>query len=261
MNAIMTRGKALRLAVTMMIGAMILAGCSDCNLPPATPDGTWSGVVSDTYFCEGDSFTIELDIDGSALSVTDGTTFLVGTTGTLTQQENEAYTVALDLAGGGEGLLYIDPTATYGLILVHASAAGYRYAIGVLQKGSLGPVSFAENDLVGEWEGVEFRVDAGLAVTSTAASSATVTAPEGLLLEGTDSDGDFSGTLALADGTTGVYASWPSPDVDWPLFSRSPIGTLSADKQVFAVAFMTSLCEYGLDEVLPEQKFAVWVRQ
>ncbi len=261
MNAIVTRGKAIRLVVTMVLGALLLAGCSDCTVPSANPDGTWSGVVTDSYFCEGSSYTIQLDIDGSAISITDGDTSLVGTTGTLTRQANESYTVALDIALGGEGQLYIDPTATYGLLMVHCSDFGADYVVGVLQKGSLSAVSFVENDLVGDWEGVEFRVDAGLVVTSTSSSSATITAPEGLYLEGTDGDGDFSGTLALADGTTGVYASWPSPVIDWPLFSRSPIGTLSADKQMFAVAFLTSVCEYNLDTVLPDQKFAIWVRQ
>lgn len=260
MKTIAERGKVLRLAVAMVFGAMMLAGCSNCTLPPVTPDGTWSGVVSDTYFCEGDSYTIELDIAGSAISITDGTTWLVDTTGTLTLQAGEAYTVALDLEFGGEGQLYIDPTATYALLMVHTSSSGADYLLGVLQKGSLGAISFVENDLVGEWEGVEFRVDAGLQVTSTSTSSATVTTPEGLYLEGTDGDGDFAGPLALSDGTVGVYES-SFDTVMWPLFARVALGTLSADKQFFAVAFMTNLCESNLDEVLPDQKFAIWVRQ
>jgi hypothetical protein len=218
-------------------------------------------VVSDTYFCEGGSYTIELEIDGSAISITGGDTSLVGATGTLTLQAGEAYTVALDLATAGEGQLYIDPTATYALLIVHPSDFGADYVLGVLQKGSLGAISFVENDLVGTWEGVEFRVDAGLGVTSTSASSATITAAAGLNLEGTDGDGDFSGTLALSDGTVGVYDSYAG-SVDWPgPVSRYALGTLSADKQFFAVAFMTSLCEYELDLVLPDQKFAIWVRQ
>jgi hypothetical protein len=247
MNAFAKRGKALRLAATMVLGALLLAGCSDCTLPPPTMEGTWSGVVSDTYFCEGVSSTIEIEITGTDILVTGGSAFTVGTTGTLANQAGEAYTVALDLATAGEGQLYVDPTMTYALLIVHPSDFGADYVLGVLQKGSLGAISFVENDLVGTWEGVEFRVDAGLGVTSTSASSATVSDP--------------SGTLALSDGTVGVYESF-SGSVDWPgPVSRYALGTMSADKQFFAVAFMTSLCEYELNLVLPDQKFTVWVRQ
>jgi hypothetical protein len=260
MNAIAKRGKALRLAVAMVFAAMMLAGCSNCTLPPVTPDGTWSGVVSNSYREGEDGYTIELDIDGSVISITDGDSSLVDATGTLTQQNGEAYTVALDLATAGEGQLFIDPTATYALLIVHASDAGYDYLIGVLQKGSLGAISFVEDDLVGDWAGTEFRVDAGLEVTSTSESTASVTDPDGLYLAGTDADGNFYGPLHLLDSTVGVYES-SFDTVGWPLFSRYALGTMSADKQVFAVAFLTEKYEYTLDEVLPDQKFAVWVRQ
>jgi hypothetical protein len=259
MNAIVKRSKVLRLALAMVVGAMMLAGCSNCTLPPVTPDGTWSGVVSDSYR-EGASYTIEIDVDGSTVSVTDGDSSLVDATGTLTHQDGEAYTVALDLASGGEGQLFIDPTATYVMLVVHASNAGYDYLIGVLQKGSLGAISFVENDLVGDWAGTEFRVDAGLEVTSTSDSTASVTDPDGLYLAGTDGDGNFYGPFHLLDGTVGVYES-SLDTVGWPLFSRYALGTMSVDKQIFAVAFLTGKYENTLDEVLPDQKFAIWVRQ
>jgi hypothetical protein len=265
MYATIFRLKALRLAAAMAFTAMLLAGStlllSSCALLTATTEGTWSGVVSDTYFCEGGSFPIEIEITDTAIVVTGGSAFTVGTTGSLTHQSGEAYTVSFDLGTAGEGQFYVDPLMNWGLLVVHTSSASYNYVVGVLQKGALGPASFVENDLVGDWKGSEFRVDANLTVTSTSASSATVTSPAGLHLEGTDGDGNFSGDLALDDGTVGVYTSpgfvlWPGP----PL-TLYVLGTLSPDKQVFAVAFLTSLCEYNLDTVLPEQKFAIWVRQ
>jgi len=39
MSSIAKQGKALRLAAAMVLGAMMLAGCSDCTLPPATRTG------------------------------------------------------------------------------------------------------------------------------------------------------------------------------------------------------------------------------
>ena len=265
MKTIWNRTVVWRLAAAAVLAAAVLSGCADCQVETGTIEGTWAGVISDTYFCEGGSYTIELDIEGSTITVTGGTVtegafplMGAGTTGTLTHQSGEAYTLTLEIEETAEGQLYVDPQIGYGLLFVHTYPSDEgAFVLGAMQKGALEELTFQDSDLVGDWEGVAVRVDAGLAVTSTTTSSATMYESAGVILDGTDGDGDFSGLITL-DPFDPVFVG----SVDWPpSTSYEAIGTLSFDKQVLAIAFLTSDCEYNLDLVLPDQKFALWVKQ
>lgn len=254
---------AWRLAAAVLIATAILTSCADCGFEPEpeppTMDGTWAGVVSDTYACEGGSYTLEIVISGSDITVTGGTVLLAGTTGTLTHQEGNAYTVMMDITEPAEGQLFVDAERNYGVFFLHlVPTAGYMYVVGVLQKGSLADVTYTEDDLVGEWAGAAAHVNADLEVTWTSTSSATMYESAGIILDGTDGDGDFAGLLYLDDPLLGTYASGP---VDWPAFSREALCALSLDKKALAVAFLTDACEYELDLVLPDQKFTLWLKQ
>lgn len=247
---------AWRLAAAVVIGSAILTACSDCYIVPM--DGIWAGVVSDTYTSSGGSHTIEIEIDGSTITVTGGTIFATGTTGTLTRQSDDAYTVALDLAEAGEGQLYVDPQMCYALLFVHASDATYDFLIGILQRVGLMSFTCTEDDLAGDWEGTEMRVDLDLAVTSTSTSAASMYAATGVMLSGTDGDGAFSGVVFLETADRGFYISGP---VEWPEFTRYALCTLSFDKEALALGFLTSASEGSLGDVLPDQKFALWLKQ
>jgi len=261
MNSMWQKAVVWRLAGALLLAAGILTGCSDCSAvgPVPTMEGTWAGVVSDTYACEGGSYSLEIDISGSTITVTDGTAFPADVTGTLTHQSGEAYTLTLDLGTTAVGQLYVDPQMQYGLLFVHTyPGVGYAYLVGILQKGTLGTNIYDEGDLVGDWEGVAARVNSSLEVTWTSTSTATVYESAGAILEGTDGDGDFSGILYLDDALLGTYGSGI---ISWPLYDREALGALSLDKKALAIAFLTSDCEYSLDEVITDQTFTLWLKQ
>jgi hypothetical protein len=251
---------ALRLAVAAVIATAILTACCDCGFEPTTMEGTWAGVVSDNYYCEGGSYPIEIDVSGSTITVTGGFAFTTGTTGTLTNQAGEAYTVMMDLAEAGEGQMFVDPGMNYAFFIVHGSDATYDYLIGVLQKGTLASFTCEDSDLVGDWAGTSVRVNAGLGVTATSASSATMYESAGVVLDGTDGDGDFSGLVTVDPFATdaGVYEG----SADWPPSTSYGVRSwLSFDKNAMAVAFLNDTCHYTLADDLPAQKFAIWVKQ
>ncbi len=253
----------VRHAVFMGIVVVVLAGCAaSSDSPVGTVEGTWAGVMQDTYFCEGGHNTIQLNITGSTIAITAGETFTTDTTGTFTRQSEQAYLVALDYAEGVvEGQFFVDGTKNYALLVIRSFPTSDFAIVGVLQKGSLTAFTCQESDLIGTWAGVAARVDANFEVTESAASTATITMPEGLALSGSDGDGTFQTTgITLAGADAGIYTS---DTVTWPQAETSAyaIYALSFDKKALAVAFLTDLCVYEVLTVLPNQKFAVWVRQ
>ena len=234
-----------------------------------TIEGTWTGVVNHTYYCESESSEIQLDIAGSTITITGGTTFTIDTTGTITEQTGQAQAYAITLNDGGSvaGQLFVDPAKNYALLVIYDSPGSDQGLVGVLQKGTLSGATYQESDLIGNWEGLAVRVDANFEVTESSDSSATITDPDGLQLNGTDGDGAFSTAIPgieLASGTAGIYVSrvGQGSQVIWPGDDRyDAIYALSYDKTVLAVGFLRSLCDTIIFSDLPDQKFVIWIKQ
>ena len=256
------------LTVTVFLSVVLLAGCVSEEDPEATIEGTWAGVVNHTYYCESEPSTIQLDITGTTITITGGDTFTIDTTGSVSQQTGQAYTVTLNDGGSVQGQLFVDPAKNYALLVIYSGPGADEGYVGVLQKGTLTSATYQESDLVGNWAGVAVRVNANFEVTESSESSATITNGDGLALSGTDGDGSFSAAtpgIVLESGyeTAGIYVSgWGSANqVDWPGNSYDAIYVLSYDKTVLAVGFLTSVCTTNIFSDLPSQKFAIWIKQ
>lgn len=265
----------LPLAVLLLIVLVFAGQCPGATGggETATIEGTWAGVVNHTYYCESGPDTIQLDIAGATITITGGTTFTIDTTGTIAQQagQAQAFNVTLDDGGDVSGQLFVDPAINYAVLVIYDGPVpgANEGFVGVLQKGTLTGVTYQESDLVGNWEGIAVRVDANFEVTESSASSATITQPGGLILNGTDGDGSFSAGdpgIILEAGleSAGIYVSgWGvANQVVWPGPSNyDALYALSSDKTVLAVGFLTSVCDSSIFADLPSQKFAIWVRQ
>jgi hypothetical protein len=239
--------------------------------PEATIEGTWVGVMNHTYYCEESPGTTQIDITGTTITITGGDFFTIDATGSITQQTDLSYTVTLNDNGDIQGQMFVDAGKNFALLVIYSSSGGDEGIVGVLQKGTLTSVSYQESDLVGSWAGVAVRVNTSFEVTESSASSATITEPSGLALSGTDGDGSFSATAAgivLESGyeDTGIYVSgWGGANqVSWPgdeLYDA--LYVLSYDKSVLAVAFLRSVCWANIfnEANLPDQKFALWIKQ
>jgi hypothetical protein len=264
------------IAVAAAIGMiLVLTGCTKGET--GTIEGTWAGVLLYTYYCEGGAETIQLDIEGSTITITGGTIsdypFSPGTDGTIVQQtgQAQAYNVVLNQDGSILGQLFVDPTINFALLVLYQSPTVSRGFVGILQKGELTSTTYDESDLLGDWAGVAVRVNNDLEVTESSESTATITAPDGLELNGTDGDGAFS---ALAQGIAivpvygsgaGAYVSGDTDigvnQVSWDGDFYEALYALSYDKTILAVAFIKGLCNFTIFDDLPSQKFALWIKQ
>ena len=262
------------LTVIVLLSIVLLTSCvgeEDSQDPEATIEGTWVGVLNHTYYCEATPDTIQLDITGTTITITGGNTLATDLTGTVTNQTDQSYTVTLIDDGELHGQLFVDAAKNFALLVIYASPSADSGYVGVLQKGETTSTTFQESDLVGSWAGVAVRVNTSFEVTESSASSATITNPEGLELNGSDGDGSFSATapgIVLESDehqTLGVYISGGggASQVDWTEDSYDAIYVLSNDKTVLAVAFLEGACQPSIfsDINLPNQKFALWLKQ
>ena len=257
---------------------MLVAGCvseedpgTQDEDPEATIEGTWAGVMNHTYYCEAEPSTIQFDITGTTITITGGTTLANELTGTVTKQTDQSYTVTLIDDGDLYGQLFVDTAKNYALLVIYSSPSSDSGFVGVLQKGEITSTTFQESDLVGSWAGVAVRVNTNFEVTESSASSATITNPEGLELNGSDGDGSFSATapgIVLESDeheTLGVYISGGggANQVDWSGNLYDAIYVLSNDKTVLAVGFLEGACDTDIfsDVNIPNQKFAIWLKQ
>jgi hypothetical protein len=254
------------------IAAFAVAGCG----PAIDIDGTWSGVIYHSYYCEAVPQTIQIEIVEGTITITggdaDGSAFPEGISGPvapLNEEEANGFFV-ITLESGEDiynGTLVVDSKAGYAVILLDAgpydALSDYRYGYaGVLQLGALQTITYSEPDLVGEWAGVAVRVDDTFNITSSSQSTATVTSEEEILgLSGEDGDGAFvaEGTVSYDVDSPGIFTAF---QVLWGEEDRDMLAFMSFDKQYLAVAFLESLCGYGnVFTNLPAQKFALWKRQ
>jgi hypothetical protein len=286
----MKRNRAFAVASRVGVvaaAAVVLAACFD-NAPidELTPngegaelniDGTWSGVVTRTYYCEAEPALVELSIADGSITVTGGGALPVDLGGTVTEQSPGRFTIAFDNDGEQPGLLVFDLQGQYATFVsddgpLGGNRQGY---VGLLQKESIQNVSYTETDLVGEWSGVAARVDDDYAITDSYDISAAITAPDGLALSGEDGDGEFSAEIPAIVLETdfeqtpypGLYVSGGggANQVIWPELGQTgaynALYALSYDKEVLAVGFLTSLCSTDIFDDLPAQKFALLIRE
>ncbi|MFW5777307.1 MAG: hypothetical protein ACOCZB_08485 [Spirochaetota bacterium] len=279
-------GRALVRTALVAVATLALAACFE-NSPvdELTPDGqggididgTWSGVVSATYYCEATPALVEFSISGDSVTVTDGSGLPVDLSGTITEQSPGRYSIAFENDGEQPGLLIFDAQGQYATFIsddspVTGDRQGY---VGLLQKESIRSVSYTESDLVGEWSGVAARVDDNYAITESYDISAAITAPDGLALSGQDDDGEFSAEIPAIvletdfeqDTLPGLYVSGGggANQVIWPDLGQTgaynALYALSYDKEVLAIGFLTSLCSTNIFSDLPAQKFALLMRE
>ncbi|MFW5788978.1 MAG: hypothetical protein ACOCW3_03460 [Spirochaetota bacterium] len=284
-------GRALVRTALVAVATLALAACFE-NSPvdELTPDGqggididgTWSGVVTTTLIGPQEREspgTIELSVSGDEVVMTGGTaletSFPVDLTGTLTDEGGGRFSVAFENDGVQRGVFVFDGAGEYAAFIVDESSAASNGYVSVLQKADLESVSHAEDDLIGDWEGIAVRVDSEYAVTDSSSSSATISDPdpqsEGVDLSGEDGDGTFSAEAESFSGVRlydeiGLYETglredlvvWSDDSSYWAIYA------LSYDKDVLAVAFLDSSIwgdGPGPMEDLPAQKFALWQRQ
>jgi hypothetical protein len=173
-------------------------------------------------------------------------------------------------------MLVFDAEAGHAAFAVDANAydpenySRYGY-LGVLQLGEAQTTTFALSDLVGDWTGVSARADDTFTVTSTSASTASITGTQTLSMTGEFGEGSFSvtdGGIFLGDGSSGVYETGYNAQTGYDYSVSMPnqdaygaIYVLSPDKNYLAVAFLDDLCDPSLLFRLPDQLFSLWVRQ
>ena len=244
---------------------LLISACSQADSPPSGDSNLWSGVSQDLYVCEGAALPLQLSFEGTNVTVTQSDSFGLpaGTAGTVTSSDGTEKVIAFTGASVTVGRFITDASGRHALLVLHNETGAIDgNMVAVLQSGTPALPGFADADLVGNWAGTAIRVDANLAVTSSAASTVQVTNPAGLALDGSDGDGAFSagaGVVSLADAVNGVWLS--SGTVDWSGQSLDAIAVLADDKSVIAVAFVTDTCSGTVFTDMPSQKFAVWRRQ
>jgi hypothetical protein len=233
-----------------------------------TIEGTWSGVVHHTYYCEGGPSTIELQVTGSTITVSAGSTYTPPVSGSITQGADRDYT--FDLAGI-KGQIYTDAGRNYALFVAETSPGSSGGYVGLLQKGSLSSATYNLGDLAGSWSGQAVRLSP-YAVTTVLSSSATISGAAAL--NGTDTESSFSAAAIELHGGNenfGVYASdWSNPVTFVPGGNHEAMYVLSNDKTAMAVAFLLDdgstsggICDttaFGTAK-LPLHKFALWIKQ
>ena len=258
------------LARTGLVAAafLALAGCFP-NSPagPIDIDGTWSGVVTSSYYCEASYWTLQFVVDDLDVTVTGGSLLPDGTTGSLTEQSNGRYTVSFDYEGALPGVLIFDGDGQYAAFVGEETFNSNEGQLAVLQKAELPdpPPVKSETDIVADWSGIGVRVNENYGITESYESVATIASGDGLYISsGEDQDGTFStgqGDVVLAD-SSGIFASpstvtWDTSDDYYALYA------LSYESDVLAVAFLTDLCNSPNFDAAsrPNQKFALWFRQ
>lgn len=267
-------GRTLVRTTLVAVAALALAACFE-NSPvdELTPDGTldidgtWSGVVTTSYYCEATHDTLEFSVSGLDVTVTGGSLLPIDTTGSLTEQSTGRYSVSFDYDGGLPGLLIFNAGGEYATLVTEELFNSSEGQLAVLQKAALpDPLpSKSESDLVGDWAGTGVRLDSAYSITESYGSSATIASGDGLYIStGEDQDGTFStgqGDVILAN-SIGIFASptpvaWATSDDYYALYA------LSYNNDILAVAFLTDLCNSpNFDATnLPNQKFALWQRQ
>jgi hypothetical protein len=238
-------------------------------------DGTWAGVIISTFECESIPQTIQIEIAEGTVTVTGGTWGYTDLTGTILPMDEDTpdgrFQIVFDNEGAQYGAMFFDDEGEHAAFYVESGPydemSSYREGyIAALQRGEIQTITYSETDLIGVWSGTAARVNATFDVTESSASNATITNPDGLLLEGTDGDGDFStdipGIYLYPEYETfGIYLS---DSVIWPDTEETleALYIMSYDKQYVAIAFLESTCNNSdIFTRLPEQKFALWARQ
>jgi hypothetical protein len=237
-------------------------------------DGNWAGVIITTYECEGTPSTIQIEIAEGTITITGGTWGYTDLTGTILPMDEDTpdgrFQVILDNEGAQYGAMFFDDEGEHAAFYVESGPydemSSYRHGyIAALQRGEIQTITYSEANLVGDWSGAAARVNATFDVIESSESSAAITNPDGLLLEGTDGDGSFStdipGIYLYPEYETfGIYLS---DSVIWPDTEETleAMYIMSYDKQYVAAAFLTSLCSTSVFTAMEEQKFALWARQ
>lgn len=263
----------------LTLGVLVMMGCSDSSDPnptPSTIEGTWSGVIQDTYYCEGSAVTFQIDISDSAISQTGGTFNWLGTTGSITKASEQNYDITIDDGVGGvvTGRLYTDPSINYAVIAFFSGSSRQDGLVGILQKGPLTDVSYQESDLVGNWQGTAVNVDADLTVTNSHNSSASISMGTVLSMTGMDGDGSFNAPLSTEPDFAGIilepgYESYgmyvsgwgAASQVQWGATNYDALYALSRDKTVLAAAFVRSVCSTTVFSDSPSPKLVLWKKQ
>lgn len=233
----------------------------------ATLQGAWTGHIHSSYVCESNAQAIELTVEGSTL--TRG-----GVTGEVEQQAGQAFTFALSQTADPlqtyVGQLFLHRSGKYALYVELGFYQGERageIALAILQKAPSTPPETTEEDVLGDWQGTGLELGEGFAVVEQFPSRGIFRATEGVVVDGEDRDGAFSGLVQqeVYEEPEPAFLSWEA------LQGSNPIGILtlmSDDKQVLAVALLRELDENdgALCDLtdpyadMSVHKFALWTK-
>lgn len=252
-------------------------GVANAELSLASLEGNWYGHLLSSYVCESNVQNIALNIEGGAVTSTwppSGNQ----TTGLIQQAGAQDFTFELlvDYPEDGEspssdqhyrGQLYVHPSAQYAIFVALAytpeGVAGWL-DIAILQKGQAPgePTGPGGADLAGDWQGNGLELNEELGVVQEFPSRGSFIWGDGVLMDGTDRDGGFSGSLT--DQQQGQWLSSYVPQGDT---SFGLITLMSDDKRVLALAFLrrqgedsSALCDTGLTSDMSLHKFGLWTK-
>lgn len=250
-------------------------GAPSAQLSLTDLQGNWYGRVLSSYACESAVRDLALSIEGAAVT---SNWYERVATGQVQQEGAQAFTLGLSIDSPENeenpqpdqqyrAQLFVHPSGQYAVFVARQESSegvGGSLDIAILQKGEAPgePSSPVSADFAGDWQGTGLELNDDLSLAEEFPSSGAFVASDGLGLDGTDRDGDFSGSSSGPESGAWWASFVPQGDAEFGI-----ITLMSNDLQVLALAMLrrqsvdnSALCDLSEKSDMSLHKFGLWTK-